>query len=137
MEPTIKQKPQVLLLLTAMAVFAAPRLAEAGCEGPSIESEEASVAAGLTVTGQAWIEGCDDSQGEGACGRPIGGEREEPMQDIPIFVDARLVATVDADDEGAFTASIPVPNLRPGRHEIRAGAAGPEQAVGPILIERR
>lgn len=142
----------VTAAITALA-FGASLPSRASCAPPmvSIDAFQAEPGDSLTVTGEAWRNGCDDTGGS-AAGCASREDQVEPITNIEVRllgpktdqtdrmlnsgyigeteVDI-LLAEVDADDEGRFSEEITIPDVAPGRYFITGiadvGASQPPQ----------
>ncbi|MCL8027488.1 hypothetical protein [Nocardioides bruguierae] len=126
--PRTRVLPLLLLagLLGASFVPPAGGAASASCAGPSLDRVRVVAGDPGTVTGQAFVDGCDDGGG----GDAFGCTSEEPEPVVPLVaVDLVLVqdgsryplGTADADASGAVTWDVTWPNgVTPGRARLVA-----------------
>ncbi len=112
----------------------------AGCAPPmlSIDAFQAEAGETITVTGQAWVDGCDDTGGTGGSCASRGNE-EQPIANIELRLKGPktnqtdrmlnsgyvgetevdvLLAEVAADEQGEFTEQVVLPDVPPGRYFI-------------------
>lgn len=144
--------------LIGAAAFGVALPSRASCAPPmvSIDAFQAEPGDTITVTGEGWIDGCDDTGGEGG-GCASGGDEEQPVSNIELRLKGPktdqtdrmldtgdigetevdiLLGEVGADDEGQFTEQITVPEVPSGRYFITVIATLPAYQPPQLDIVR-
>ena len=123
MRPLTMRRPSTLLLATLLGLALAPfpqSPASASCAGPHLDVEDGrmlSRSAAVTITGQWFVDGCQDTM---SCGTGLGCDSCEyddppplPYDDVALELrqDGRSweLAVVDADKDGSATWTFTVP----------------------------
>ena len=122
----------LLAVMVSATLLSVTGPSSASCAAPSLELSGYLARPGdiVTVEGEGFSEGCDDT-GESGC---FGGgslEPSAPYKHIPIEVVSKRppkeeiqLGMVDARPNGTFEIDIKVPELPPGRYLITAGRWG-------------
>lgn len=116
--------------MPSRAVCAAPAIFVGKDPRTAVEYPEVESGSEVTISGFAWMRGCDDTE-ESGC----GSEDPEPYQDIvvrlrgpvspthPNEANSIVLGEVDATDEGDFRLTTTLPTLKPGDYYIIAEPA--------------
>jgi len=89
------------------------------CAAPFVTVEPAATRPGeqVTVHGSAMIDGCADAIGVDEHGNQTPNETESPITSIDVVLNTgdmkRVLATVDADEQGEFEVTVVVPEATP------------------------
>jgi hypothetical protein len=112
----------------------------AACAAPSVTVEPATVAPGdeVTVRGEAMMEGCADAISMDEDGNVISKETVTPFTGLDVVYLAadmeRVLATVDADEKGAFEITVRIPQDSPlGGAEVSVDVMSAEGAQVEIV----
>lgn len=124
----------LLAATVGAAMLSVTGTSNASCAPPTIRLSSYLARPGdtITITGEGFGEGCDDTPGDGGC---FGGpaEQSDPYEDIPIDIRSKggsrkkiSLQVVDARANGTFRVQINIPDLSPGRYGITAGGSNRE-----------
>jgi hypothetical protein len=108
---------------------------ERACVAPSVTVEPATVAPGdeVTVRGEAMMDGCADAISMDEDGNVISKEAVTPFTGLDVVYLAadteEVLATVDADEHGAFEITVRIPqDSPPGSAEVSVDVTWAESA---------
>ncbi|WP_345040937.1 hypothetical protein [Georgenia daeguensis] len=126
--------------VTACAAADSAGESSAACAAPSVTVEPVTVAPGdeVTVRGEAMMEGCADAIGMDEDGNVISKETVTPFAGLEVRLLAagteRVLATVDADEHGAFEITVRIPQDSPaGGAEVAVDVTGAESAKVEVV----
>lgn len=150
---------KLLIAVTATGMlFGGALPIHASCAPPmvSIDAFQAKPGDTVRVTGEAWMSGCDDTDGsEAGCGssddstEPLTGiqlrlkgprtDQTKQQLNVGAIGDTEIdisLGTVGADDQGEFTKLVTMPEVPPGTYFLTAISELPAYQPPQIVIIR-
>lgn len=132
---------RVGLAAAVIAVAFVPQVASASCVGPGWDVDKKSVDPGgsIGISGDFFLNGCDDVGGGGLCGVVVPKERVTPMTGIrfELHRDGERIDAVDvsADANGDVVATLAVPSdAEVGAYKVVATYFGRTQEAVRVRV---
>lgn len=129
------------LAFAVIVVAFVPRGASASCVGPGWDVDNKTVEPGgsIGISGDSFLNGCDDVGGGGLCGMGLPKERVTPMTDIRFALrrDGESIdgVAVSADENGDVAATLAVPSdAQAGTYKVVATYFGRTQEAVTVRV---